>query len=98
MRQRRDMVEHPSVTITAGIGATHFLMKMPKDGLARAGLLTRVMNIIGIKPLIAAIGARGDLVLGRQAAQTIGAFYASVNTTLPKVHSPRCKGRPFLLV
>ena len=45
------------------MGATHFLMKtLPKvaAGMALSVLaynLTRVMNIVGIKPLIAAIGA-----------------------------------------
>jgi hypothetical protein len=61
MRQRRETVEHPFGTITARMGATHFLMKtLPRVAgeMARHVLayhLTRVMNIIGIKPLIAAI-------------------------------------------
>ena len=45
------------------MGATHFLMKRLKNvgtGMALSVLaysLTRVMNIIGIRPLMAAIGA-----------------------------------------
>ena len=63
MRVRRETVEHPFGTIKARMGATHFAMKtLPKVAteMALSVLaynLTRVMNIIGIKPLIAAIGA-----------------------------------------
>jgi hypothetical protein len=63
MRQRRETVEHPFGTIKARMGATHFLMKtLPRVAteMALSVLaynLTRVMNIVGIKPLIAAIGA-----------------------------------------
>ena len=63
MRQRRETVEHPFGTIKARMGATHFLMKtLPKVAteMALSVLaynLTRVMNIIGVKPLIAAIAA-----------------------------------------
>ncbi len=63
MRQRRETVEHPFGTIKARMGATHFLMKtLPKVATEMAlhvlaYNLTRVMNIVGIKPLIAAIGA-----------------------------------------
>lgn len=49
------------VAIGGGMGATHFLtMTLPKVAgeMALAVLaLTRVMNIVGIKPLIAAIAA-----------------------------------------
>ena len=61
MRTRRETVEHPFGTIKARMGATHFLMKRLHNvktemSLAVLGYnLTRVMNIIGIKPLIAAI-------------------------------------------
>ena len=61
MRLRRETVEHPFGTIKARMGATHFLMKRlhnVKTEMALAVLaynLTRVINIIGIKPLIAAI-------------------------------------------
>ena len=63
MRQRRETVEHPFGTMKARMGATHFLMKrLPKVATEMAlhvlaYNLTRVMNIIGIKPLIAAMGA-----------------------------------------
>jgi Transposase DDE domain len=63
MRQRRETVEHRFGTIKARMGATHFLMKTLPKVAAEMALhvlaynLTRVLNIIGIKPLIAAIRA-----------------------------------------
>ena len=63
MRQRRETVEHPFGTLKMRMGATHFLMKrLPKVATEMAlhvlaYNLTRVMNIIGVKPLIAAMGA-----------------------------------------
>jgi transposase len=63
MRQRRETVEHPFGTIKARMGATHFLMKTLPRVAAEMALhvlaynLTRVMNIIGIRPLMAAIRA-----------------------------------------
>ena len=63
MRQRRETVEHPFGTIKARMGATHFLMKtLPKVATEMAlhvlaYNLTRVMNIIGVRPLMAAIRA-----------------------------------------
>jgi transposase len=63
MRQRREMVEHPFGTIKARMGATHFLMKTLPRVATEMALhvlaynLTRVMNIIGIKPLMAAMRA-----------------------------------------
>jgi hypothetical protein len=60
-RQRRETVEHPFGTMKARMGATHFLTKtLPKVAAemalsALAYNLTRVINIVGIKPLIAAI-------------------------------------------
>jgi transposase len=63
MRQRRETAEHPFGTMKARMGATHFLTKTLPKVAAEMALcvlaynLTRVMNIIGIKPLIAAIGA-----------------------------------------
>ena len=63
MRQRRETVEHPFGTIKMWMGATHFLMKRlhnVKTEMALSVLaynLTRVMNIIGIRPLMAAIQA-----------------------------------------
>jgi hypothetical protein len=63
MRQRRATVEHPFGTMKARMGATHFLTKtLPKVAteMALSVLaynLTRVMNIVGTKPLMAAIAA-----------------------------------------
>ncbi len=63
MRQRRETVEHPFGTIKYWMGYTHFQMKT----LSRVGTemalhvlaynLKRVMNILGIGPLIAAMRA-----------------------------------------
>jgi transposase len=63
MRQRRETVEHPFGTIKARMGATHFLLKTLPRVASEMALhvlaynLTRVMNIIGIQPLTAAIQA-----------------------------------------
>ena len=63
MRQRRETVEHPFGTLKMRMGATHFLMKTLPRVASEMALhvlaynLTRVMNIIGIQPLIAEIRA-----------------------------------------
>jgi transposase len=63
MRQRRETVEHPFGTIKARMGATHFLMKTLPRVASEMALhvlaynLTRVMNILGVGPLLAAIRA-----------------------------------------
>src|SRR3979409_787647 len=63
MRLRRETVEHPFGTMKARMGATHFLTKTLPKVAAEMALsvlaynLTRVMNILGIKPLMAAIVA-----------------------------------------
>ena len=63
MRQRRETVEHPFGTIKSWMGATHFLMKRLKNVRTEMALsvlaynLTRVMNILGIGPLIQAMRA-----------------------------------------
>ncbi len=63
MRQRRETVEHPFGTIKSWMGATHFLMKRLRNVRTEMALnvlaynLTRVMNILGIRPLMAAIRA-----------------------------------------
>jgi hypothetical protein len=63
MRQRRETVEHPFGTIKARMGATHFLMKRLKNVRSEMALsvlaynLTRVMNILGIAPLLKAMSA-----------------------------------------
>jgi transposase len=63
MRMRRETVEHPFGTIKARMGATHFLMKTLPRVASEMALhvlaynLTRVMNIMGVQPLLAAITA-----------------------------------------
>ena len=63
MRQRRETVEHPFGTIKMRMGATHFLTKRLKNVRTEMALsvlaynLTRVINILGIAPLIQAIRA-----------------------------------------
>jgi hypothetical protein len=63
MCQRRETVEHPFGTIEARMGATHFLTTTLPKVAAEMALsvlaynLTRVMNIVGIRPLITAIAA-----------------------------------------
>jgi transposase len=63
MRQRRETVEHPFGTLKMRMGATHFLMKrLPKVSSEMAlhvlaYNLTRVMNIMGAQPMMAAITA-----------------------------------------
>ena len=63
MRTRRNTVEHPFGTIKAWMGATHFQMRTLKNVSTEMALhvlaynLKRVMNIMGIGPLIAAMKA-----------------------------------------
>jgi len=63
MRQRRETVEHPFGTIKARMGATHFVMKTLPRVASEMALhvlaynLTRLVNIMGIQPLMAAIKA-----------------------------------------
>ena len=63
MRVRRETAEHPFGTLKMRMGATHFLMKrLPKVATEMAlhvlaYNLTRVMNIMGPQPLMAAIRA-----------------------------------------
>ena len=77
MRTRRETVEHPFGTIKSRMGATHFLMKRlhnVKTEMSLAVLaynLTRVMNIIGIEQLIAAIGEFLRLTLSDRARKTV---------------------------
>jgi transposase len=58
-----ETVEHPFGTIKARMGATHFLMKTLPRVASEMALhvlaynLTRLMNIMGIQPLMAAIRA-----------------------------------------
>ena len=61
MRTRRETVEHPFSTLKMRMGATHFLCKtltMVATEMALCVLgynLTRVLNIVGMKPLLAAV-------------------------------------------
>jgi transposase len=61
MRTRRETVEHPFGTMKMRMGATHFLMKtLPKVATEMAlhvlaYNLTRVLNIVGVKPIMAAV-------------------------------------------
>jgi transposase len=61
MRVRRETAEHPFGTLKMRMGATHFLMKTLPKVASEMALhvlaynLTRVMNIFGVKPLLAAI-------------------------------------------
>jgi transposase len=63
MRMRRETVEHPFATLKMRMGATHFLMKRLKNVATEMALcvlaynLTRVMNIMGVGSLIAAMRA-----------------------------------------
>jgi transposase len=63
MRTRRETVEHPFGTLKMRMGATHFLMKTLPKVATKMALhvlaynLTRVMNIVGVKPLLVAIRA-----------------------------------------
>jgi hypothetical protein len=63
MLRRRETDEHPFGTLKMRMGATHFLMKrLPKAVIEMAlhvlaYTLTRVMNIVGVKGLIAAVRA-----------------------------------------
>ena len=63
MRVRRATVEHPFGTIKSWMGSTHFQTKTLKRVATEMALhvlaynLKRVMNIIGIGPLIAAMRA-----------------------------------------
>ena len=61
MRQQRETVEHPFGTIKARMGAVHFLMKTLPRVAGEMALhvlaynLTRVMNMMGVQPLLAAM-------------------------------------------
>src|SRR5712672_4814760 len=63
MRVRRETAKHPFGTLKMRMGATHFLMKTVPRVATEMALhvlaynLTRVMNIVGVKPLLVAIRA-----------------------------------------
>ncbi len=85
MRQRRETVEHPFGTIKFWMGSTHFQMK----GLKRVGTemalhvlaynLKRVMNIMGIGPLIEAMGAASALASFRLRPYPAGSPLGTAN-------------------
>ena len=85
MRTRRETVEHPFGTIKARMGATHFLMKRLHNvktemSLAVLGYnLTRVINIIGVRPLIAAIREYLRLIFAQHA---LSALQIALRTSL----------------
>ena len=89
MRTRRETVEHPFGTIKARMGATHFLMKRlhnVKTELSLAVLaynLTRVMNIVGAKPLIAAIREYSALFFAQAALSARHSALRALSTLLP---------------
>ena len=63
MRVRRETVEHPFATLKMRMGATHFLKRRLENVATEMALnvlsynLTRVMNIVGVAPLLAAMRA-----------------------------------------
>jgi hypothetical protein len=63
MRQRRETAEYPFATLKMRMGATHFLMKRLPKVATKMALhvlaynLTRVMNIMGVQPLLAVMRA-----------------------------------------
>ena len=63
MRQRRETVEHPFGTMKARMGASHFLMKTLPRVASEMALqflaynMTRVISIMGVRPLMAAMRA-----------------------------------------
>ena len=63
MRLRRALVEHPFGTLKAWMGSTHFKMKTLEKVSTEMSLhvlaynLTRAMNIMGVRPLMAAMTA-----------------------------------------
>jgi hypothetical protein len=63
MRRRRETIEHPFGTLKIRMGATHFLMKTLPNIASEMALsvlaysLTRAMNIVGTRALLAAVRA-----------------------------------------
>ena len=61
MRMRREVVKHPFGTMKMRVGATHFLTKRLPHVTTEMALhvlaynITRVLNIIGIEPMMAAV-------------------------------------------
>ena len=67
MRQRRETVEHPLGTLKMRMGAIHFPMKRLPKVASEMALhvlaynLTRVLNILGVRPPMAAPRRRAGL-------------------------------------
>ena len=95
MRVRRETVEHPFATLKERMGATHFLTKTLPKVAAEMALsilaynLTRVMNIVGVKPLIAAIAA--DYTLGLCLRRALGGCLELVQPLQRVITRPRPK-------
>src|SRR5262249_54146608 len=58
MRTRRETIEHPFGTMKMRMGATHFLTKTLPQGCHRNGVACGVLNIVRVKPIMAAGRAR----------------------------------------
>jgi transposase len=94
MRTRRETVEHPFGTIKARMGATHFLMKRLHNvktemSLAVLGYnLTRVINIVDVGPLIAAMREFLSLFFAQHA---LSALHIALRTSLRpfRLETPR---------
>jgi Transposase DDE domain len=92
MRQRRETVEHPFGPMKARMGATHFLTKILPKVAAEMALsvlaynLTRVMNIVGPKPLMAAVAQpETEPILASHRLAWEGRFYtAKTRLGLPR--------------
>src|SRR5262249_35251937 len=86
---------HPFGTIKARMGATHFLTKTLPKVAAEMALsvlaynLTRLMNLVGIKPLMAAIQTEYNSGPPQGPASASGAARAS-----DKLHSGFQRGAP----
>jgi hypothetical protein len=114
MRRRRETVEHPFGTLKARMGATHFLMRTLPKVAAEMALqvlaynLTRVMNIVGVKPLLARSGREGSGLRPEPGPITSGhdpggLFYTTKTrighqtfSASARRHAERTSGRPFL--
>jgi transposase len=77
MRMRRETAEHPFGTLKMRMGATHFLMKTLPRVATEMALhvlaynLTRVMNVVGIQPLMAAMGGIAPNTSASLSAETV---------------------------
>ena len=99
MRQRRETVEHPFGTLKMRMGATHFLMKRLPRVATEMALhvlaynLTRVINIVGIQPLMAAMRALSPKTCGRRPLQSHPGWLAPIRSD-SRTKKPRNSGKP----